>query len=96
MWDRLQVGEVPILWGGTRNYNPDLVVIEPGDAYLVEIKRDSDLADEDVAAKAAAGRHWAQHASAADSRRRWHYLLVPAGHLRPGITSWAAVKAVAL
>jgi len=57
-------------------YEPDFVVETEDQKYLCEVKRDTDLNDPDVQAKARAAALWCHRATEFDEKR-WTYLLIP-------------------
>ncbi len=58
-------------------YEPDFVV-ETADRLLIsEVKREDEIADAEVQAKAAAAVLWCRHATEAGSAKPWAYLLIP-------------------
>jgi type III restriction enzyme len=96
-WVRLQVGDLPILWGGAgRDYNPDFIAVEgKKQHYLIEVKADIDLEDEAVVEKASAARRWANYCSTdakVKKTAKWDYLLVGESDIKTAKGSWAALK----
>jgi type III restriction enzyme len=94
-WVRLHINELPILWNSEgRRYNPDFIVIESnGDHLIVEVKRDSEMESDDVQAKRAAARRWANHVSAdPEVGATWRYLLVSEDDVATAKNSWAALR----
>ena len=77
-WLRLQKGDLPILWtSGGREYNPDFIVVETGDAHwVVEVKQDKEMTSADVAGKREAALRWANWVNASpDVAEHWGYLV---------------------
>jgi len=60
---------------GEERYEPDFVVKTEDRKYVCEVKRDSDLADPSVQAKARAGALYCARASEFD-HKPWFYLLI--------------------
>ena len=61
---------------GEDRYEPDFVVEAEDRKYLCEVKRDTDLNDPDVQAKARAAALWCHRATEFDDKP-WAYLLIP-------------------
>lgn len=61
---------------GEERYEPDFVVEAKDRKYLCEVKRDTDLNDPDVQAKARAAALWCHRATEFDEKP-WIYLLMP-------------------
>lgn len=59
-------------------YEPDFVVETADQLLLCEVKRQDEVTDPVVQAKAAAAKTWCDHANAAGSPKPWRYVLVPA------------------
>ena len=97
-WIRLQTGDLPILWHGAgRDYNPDFVAVErDGRRFIVEVKSDRDMTDEQVVGKREAARRWANHVNASDKATvTWSYLLASENHIATAKGSWPALKKLA-
>jgi len=96
-WVRLQVGDLPILWRDARQYNPDFVAVETtGAHWVVEAKRDDEMASDDVQAKREAARTWARHVNAdAQVKGPWQYLLGSESDIETVKGSWPALKQLA-
>ncbi|MBS1984508.1 MAG: DEAD/DEAH box helicase family protein [Bdellovibrionales bacterium] len=70
-------------------YEPDFVVETETTKYLVEPKRDDQMKDEQVLAKAGAARAWCEAASAHATKnegKSWKYVLVPHTAIQPNMT----------
>lgn len=61
---------------GEDRYEPDFIVEAEDRKYLCEVKRDTDLNDPDVQAKARAAALWCHRATEFDEKP-WTYLLIP-------------------
>ncbi|HZS01030.1 MAG TPA: DEAD/DEAH box helicase family protein [Chloroflexota bacterium] len=94
LWVRLQTGDLPILWTGGRNYNPDFIAVDRADIHwVIEVKMDKDMDTADVQGKRAAALRWANHVSADDQVGvRWRYLLVSESDVKTAKESWPALK----
>ena len=94
VWVRLQTGDLPILWSGAREYNPDFIAIDIDDVHwLIEVKMDKEMSSADVQGKREAARRWANHVSADDKvGTRWRYLLLSETDVRTAKGSWDALK----
>ena len=43
-WVRLQTGDLPILWSGAREYNPDFIAVDTDDTHwVIEVKMDKEM-----------------------------------------------------
>jgi type III restriction enzyme len=93
-WIRLQVKELPIRWEGSRDYNPDFIAIETdGTRWVIEVKSDAELANENVQGKREAALRWANHVN--HSRldpNEWRYLLVGESDINTARGSWRALR----
>ena len=95
LWVRLQIGDLPILWTGACEYNPDFIAIDRAGAHwLIEVKMDKELASADVRGKRAAARRWANYVSAALDDTTWSYLLVSESDVKTARGAWEALKAL--
>jgi type III restriction enzyme len=94
LWVRLQVGDLPILWTGAREYNPDFIAVDCADGHwIVEVKMDREMAAIDVQEKRNAARRWANHVSADEKVDVvWQYLLVSETDVKTARGSWDALK----
>ena len=94
LWVRLQTGDLPILWSGAREYNPDFIAIDADDVHsLIEVKMDKEMTSADVQGKREAARRWANHVSADEKvGTRWRYLLLSETDVRTAKGSWDALK----
>lgn len=95
-WLRLQVGDLPILWTGAREYNPDYIAVDrAGTHWLIEVKMDREMQSADVQGKRDAARRWANHVSADPAVGvTWRYLLASEADVKTAKGSWAALKAL--
>ena len=94
-WVRLHIGELPILWNSAgQQYNPDLIVIETdGTHWVVEVKMDKEMRNEDVKGKRAAAQRWANYVSADGLvKETWRYLLVSENDVKTAKGSWSALQ----
>ncbi|MDP9364998.1 MAG: DEAD/DEAH box helicase family protein, partial [Chloroflexota bacterium] len=96
LWARLQTGDVPILWTGAREYNPDFVAVDRDETHwLIEVKMDKEMGSADVQGKREAARRWANHVSADEKVSVvWRYLLASEFDVTTAKGSWAALKAL--
>jgi type III restriction enzyme len=96
LWVRLQVGDLPILWTGAREYNPDFIAIDREDTnWLIEVKMDKEMSSTDVAGKREAAQRWANYVSADEKvGARWRYLLVSESDVKTAKGSWQSLKAL--
>jgi type III restriction enzyme len=96
VWVRLQVGDLPILWAGAREYNPDFIAVDRDDCHwLVEVKMDNKMAVADVQSKRQAARRWANHVSADEKvATPWNYILVSEADVKTAKGLWEALKAL--
>jgi type III restriction enzyme len=93
-WIRLQVGDLPIRWEGTRNYNPDFVAIETaGSRWVVEVKSDAELESENVKGKREAALRWANHVNhSGKDQHQWGYVLAGESDIATARGSWSALR----
>jgi type III restriction enzyme len=91
LWARLHVKDLEIRYrGGT--YNPDFLVAEDGQRWIVETKADRDIATENVQAKRRAAEEWANIVNAdAEADARWGYMLVSESDLAQSKEDWPAL-----
>lgn len=78
LWVRLQTGDLPILWSGAREYNPDFIAVDrDGIHWVVEVKMDKEMETADVQGKRDAAKRRANHVSAdAQAGTIWRYVLI--------------------
>ncbi len=98
VWVRLQVGDLPILWTGAREYNPDFIAVDrSGIHWVIEVKMDKDMETAEVQGKRDAARRWANYVSADQEQvgTIWRYLLVSETDVKTTKGSWAALKQLA-
>lgn len=93
-WVRLHRGDLPILWQGGGEYNPDFVVVERDVGHwVIEVKMDKDMTARVVRDKRDAAKRWANHVSADPKvKERWGYLLVSETDTNTAKGSWASLK----
>ena len=93
LWMRLQTGDLPILWSGAREYNPDFIAIDTDDTHwVIEVKMDKEMKTAEVQGKREAARRWANHVSADDKvGTTWRYLLLSETDVRTAKGSWEAL-----
>ncbi len=93
LWVRLQTGDLPILWSGAREYNPDFIAIDTDDTHwVIEVKMDKEMKTAEVQGKREAARRWANHVSADDKvGTTWRYLLLSETDVRTAKGSWEAL-----
>jgi len=93
-WVRLQIDDLPILWTGAREYNPDFVAVDSdGTHWVIEVKMDKEMTSADVQGKRDAARRWANYVSADEKvGTRWRYLLVSEADVKTARGSWEALK----
>ncbi|HEX3803203.1 MAG TPA: DEAD/DEAH box helicase family protein [Solirubrobacteraceae bacterium] len=95
-WVRLQNGDLPILWTGAKEYNPDFVVVEnDGAHWIVEVKMNAQMKSEEVAGKREAAQRWANYVNAdVTVEAAWHYLLLSEDDVDAAKGSWEALKSL--
>lgn len=95
-WVRLDRQYMSITWKGGQRYFPDFLAIEGnGDEHtiwVIEVKADNRVADDEVQAKKKAAHEWCAHVSA-HSDYRWIYLLVTEQDIEQCGGSWEQLKA---
>jgi type III restriction enzyme len=97
VWVRLQVGDLPILWTGAREYNPDFIAVDREQIHwIVEVKMDKEMQTADVQGKRDAARRWANYVSADEHVGTiWRYVLVSESDVKTAKGSWLALKQLA-
>jgi type III restriction enzyme len=94
-WIRLQRNDLPILWHSSGSeYNPDFIAVDSEDVrWIVEVKRDREMASGEVQDKREAAIRWAQHVNADEQvTNTWRYLLVSESHVETAKGSWTALR----
>jgi type III restriction enzyme len=93
-WVRLLINDVPILWSGAREYNPDFVVVDTDDIHwLIEVKMDKEMETPAVQGKREAARRWANHVSSDETVAAvWRYVLLSERDVKTAKGSWDAIK----
>jgi len=94
LWARLQIGDLPILWTGAREYNPDFIAMDTEDTHwLIEVKMDREMTSAEVQGKREAARRWANYVSGDEAVGTcWRYLLVSETDVKTARGSWEALK----
>lgn len=80
-WFRPKKADITIYFSGDERYEPDFVAEATAAKYLIEVKRDDEIADPIVLAKASAATVWCEHATEhalKHGAKPWKYLLIPA------------------
>lgn len=88
-WLRPNPNEFNITYSNGKRYEPDFVVETRDVVYLVEVKADNKLNDEDVIAKKNVATHYCETVSKfAESIniKKWQYVLIPASKIRDNST----------
>ncbi len=96
LWARLQIGDLPILWTGAREYNPDFVAVDQEETHwLIEVKMDKEMMSADVQDKREAARRWANYVSSDEKVGTcWRYLLISERDMKTAKGSWEALRAL--
>ena len=94
LWARLQIGDLPILWTGAREYNPDFIALDTQHTHwLIEVKMDREMTSTEVQGKREAARRWANSVSGDETVGAcWRYLLVSESDVKTARGSWEALK----
>ncbi len=94
LWARLQIGDLPILWTGAREYNPDFIALDTQHTHwLIEVKMDKEMTSAEVQGKREAARRWANYVSGDETVGAcWRYLLVSESDVKTARGSWEALK----
>lgn len=94
LWVRLQIKDLPILWTGAKEYNPDFIAVDAAGAHwVIEGKMNKEMESADVQGKRDAARRWANHVSADEKvSATWRYLLVCETDVKTATGSWEALK----
>lgn len=94
VWVRLQIKDLPILWTGAKEYNPDFIAVDmDGTHWVIESKMNKEMESADVQGKRDAARRWANYVSADDAVGiTWRYLLVSESDVETARGSWEALR----
>ena len=95
-WLRPAANGFHIRYTNERVYSPDFVVQTTSANWLCEVKRRSDLDDDDVRDKARAAREWCRNASEhtkENGGNPWCYLLIPHDSIKENMTFSGLVNA---
>jgi len=94
LWARLQIGDLPILWTGAREYNPDFIAVDTQHTHwLIEVKMDKEMTSAEVQGKREAARRWANHVSGDEIVGAcWRYLLISESDVKTARGSWEALE----
>lgn len=97
-WVRLNIGDLAIAWGSGQMYNPDLLAAgKSGERWLIEVKADDHMNDDDVQAKRQSARSWVNYVNGLPEVQargeRWKYLLISESDIEQAHDSWAALAA---
>jgi type III restriction enzyme len=94
-WVRLLANDLPIMINDqTGRYNPDFIAIDSnGTHWVVETKKDDDMASDAVVAKREAARLWANtvNANRPDGTPEWRYVLASEADVDQAGGSWNAL-----
>src|SRR5262249_18864179 len=94
-WVRLHRGDLPILWSsGGSWYHPDFIAADSdGTHWVIEVKSNCELENEDVQEKRAAAQRWANYVSTdSDADGEWRYLLVSEDDVASAKSHWTALQ----
>lgn len=94
-WLRPDTRQIRITWKQDSSYEPDFIVETTDVMLMVEIKRQSELNDEEVVAKAKAARLWCEHATKYAKEhdgKPWKYVLTPHDAIAPNMSLEGLVK----
>jgi type III restriction enzyme len=98
-WVRLHINDLPILWSsGGSWYHPDFIATDTDSVHwVIEVKSNRDLENEDVQAKREAAQRWANYVSAEEQvGSQWRYLLVSEDDVRAAKGDWTTLKGLGL
>lgn len=88
-WFKPARGDFQIHYSHEESYEPDFVIETETEKFLCEPKRESEMTDETVLAKAAAAATWCKHATAhaqENGGKAWRYLLIPHTQIQAQMT----------
>jgi type III restriction enzyme len=88
-WFKPAKGDFQIHYSHEDSYEPDFVVEMKEAKFLCEPKRESEMKDETVLAKAEAAATWCHYATEhakANGGKPWHYLLIPHNQIKEQMT----------
>jgi type III restriction enzyme len=96
-WARLLNGDLSIVWGAGQNYNPDLLAAIGSERWLIEVKADNKMSDEEVQAKRVSAKAWVNYVNGLtevqERAEKWRYLLVSESDIEQAKGSWGALAA---
>jgi type III restriction enzyme len=89
-WLRPAQAQFAIYWKqNSQRYIPDFIVEDKGSIYMIEIKAENEINDEDVQEKAAAGRKYCEIVSEYNMKnngKKWIYVLIPHTAVAPNMS----------
>lgn len=86
-WIKPPLNQLGLFWKAGQQYNPDFLVETTNEKYMVEVKAQNELNNEEVVSKAREGIRWCTFASTADPDHKiWEYRLVSDDNIYPGNT----------
>lgn len=89
-WLKPAQAQFSIYWKhNSQRYTPDFIVEAKDAIYMIEIKAENEINDEDVQAKAAAGRKYCEIVSEYNSKnkgKKWVYALIPHTAVAPNMS----------
>lgn len=88
-WFKPAKGDIHISYNRDQNYEPDFIVEAKDCNYLCEPKRNTEVEDDIVQAKARAAVEWCQHATdhaTKNEGKPWKYLLIPHDQINEQMT----------
>ncbi|MFF0991456.1 DEAD/DEAH box helicase [Kocuria nitroreducens] len=94
-WCRLLRNDLPILWAASgQRYNADFIATtREGFSWVLEVKADNQVTNDEVMAKREAAKRWVNKVNASNKTSdTWKYLLVTETDIRTARGSWPALQ----
>lgn len=86
-WVKPPLNRLGIYWKPGKQYNPDFMVETATAKYMVEVKAQNEITNEDVQLKAKEGIRWCKYATNVDKENKpWKYCLITDNNIQVGNT----------
>lgn len=86
-WIKPPLNQLGLFWKAGQQYNPDFLVETSTEKFMVEVKAQNEVNNEEVISKAREGIRWCSFATTADpDHKTWEYRLISDDNIHPGNT----------
>lgn len=86
-WIKPPLNQLGLFWKAGQQYNPDFLVETSSGKFMVEVKAENEVTQEEVVSKAKEGIKWCEFATTADpDHKKWEYKLISDDNIHLGNT----------